>query len=89
MRRVRDVLRDRQFAYDEARNIVETVDFWRQELEKKELEKREGGWDPVRTPFIVWNGLVYESSILLILLLSVCVVGSRGKRGYAGTTRGA
>ncbi len=63
MRRVRDVLRDRQFAYDEARNIVETVDFWRQELEKKELEKREGGWDPVCTPSIVWNGLVHESSV--------------------------
>ncbi len=49
MRRVRDVLRDRQYAFDEALNMLNTEEFWREELKKKELEKREeGDWDPVR-----------------------------------------
>ncbi|ERF76753.1 hypothetical protein EPUS_02292 [Endocarpon pusillum Z07020] len=41
MRRIRNVLRDRQYAYDEAQNIVDTAEFWREEIEANKLETRE------------------------------------------------
>ncbi|KAF7508809.1 hypothetical protein GJ744_008686 [Endocarpon pusillum] len=47
MRRIRDVLRDRQYAYDEAQNIVDTAEFWREEIEANERETREDDFSPL------------------------------------------
>ena len=88
MQRIRDVLRDRQYAYDEAQNMVATAEFWREEVEANELEMREDDLSPVRTPSIARNGLIHEY-ILLIMPASGGVVGRRRKRGYARTVEGA
>ena len=50
MQRIRVVLRDRQYAYEEAQNIVETAEFWREELENNKLEMQENGLGSVCTP---------------------------------------
>lgn len=89
MRRVRDVLRDRQFAYDEAQNIADTVEFWQEEVEKNKLTRREEGSDPVCTPpCFVRNRLVYQY-LFFADLAGFCVVGTRRQRGFAGRIQGA
>lgn len=69
MRRIRDVLRDRQYAYDEAQNIVGTAEFWREELEANQPEMIEDDMSPVRTPpVVVRDGLVHEYLLLICWL---------------------